>query len=121
MGQQNGRDAHVVVDDLGFGKADRGIHDLTEVAEAQLLALDLDFGARRHGSGISASPYMLPADSASGKSRLTRGQLSQHPPVARHQRWGERRRRGTSSEFLCCAAVPGGAGGTVPRGASAAE
>src|SRR3954468_15076150 len=121
MGQQHRSDAHVIVDDLRFGETHGGVHNLIKVAEAYLLALDLDFGARRHGSGISASPYMLPADSASGKSRLTRGQLSQHPPVARHQRWGERRRRGTSSEFLCCAAVPGGAGGTVPRGASAAE
>ena len=52
MRQQNGRDAHVVINDLSFGETHGGVHDFIQVAEAYLFALDLDFGARRHGSGI---------------------------------------------------------------------
>src|SRR4051794_19878430 len=121
MGQQNGRDAHVVVDDLSFSETHGGVHDLIKVAEAQLLALNLDFGARRHGSGISADAYMLPAGWPSGKSRPSSPQLSQHPSMSRHQRWGERPRQTPAREYICPSALPAGAGSPVPGGPAAAE
>ena len=48
--QQDGRDAGVVVDDLGLGEPDVGIEDLVQVRDAECAALDLD---QRHGGEAS--------------------------------------------------------------------
>src|SRR6266404_7115647 len=80
MGQQRRRYARVIIDDLGFSETHVGVHHLIEVAKAELLALDLDFGAGRHGSGIETSLYMLPASRSGSKlGRITAGTLTTLP------------------------------------------
>src|SRR5207244_10166220 len=47
VGEQNRRDARVVVDHLALGEAHPWIKDLVEVGELQLVTLDLDRRRRR--------------------------------------------------------------------------
>jgi hypothetical protein len=49
VGQQGGRDAGVVVDDLALGEADLRVQDLVEVRELECPVLDGDDGVAGDG------------------------------------------------------------------------
>ena len=51
VGEHRRRDPRVVVDDLTFGEAGRGVQDLVEVREAQPPALHLDRRASAPADG----------------------------------------------------------------------